>query len=1605
MARTLTRDPLLRRHSYPTLQAMMASNPQPDYDISPGYKPFELQTITEADRESYHGLRRGSCDVSLISRSSSNRRNPAVASRRNGLYLPENPVTASSSPRSSRAPSRAASRAPSPIPTPAGSLRHEPKSSRTEDSNSTNQEEPSPTETKEAGQPFWDIFKTTPKEKVTCNTEGFFLTLLKSSKLLAYIFMFIGTLSTAMLSKGSLLVLTGQLGGMSTFQQTEMDGLVYLLLLILCIPHGFSFLISCASGWFGNDPGPTKQMRFLVLLLETFHSAGQTFFVMYVMPRLPPMTILALLLAVGQIPALVKAFCFQQNGIGQHSPKFRAILRLFDILALLMQLFVVACIFSEDIFDLNVGRTVANDVVDEIRNQTGFKTINASNSIIPVWAVKILTELSLVALTIRWWEAYACTDISFRSHKLPLKRLVVKLHRARAKTHIIVSLWKIIITVLVTYLIFGGLGDMGKVFREWYSKIKHHADPISNISLLNSSSEQNNSSLVEVVINLPNAASTGAVIFSDWVLIVPFLVHVFTSWVLYHLATVACRLHMQRVCFAIPLLLVTPLLMGVLSTVCSEFFPVKTALDNFLSWECLQERGESTLKTLLFALLWWVSSIWITAHIWTPDNERLAFVNRLFVIPVFDPVLSEQSFLYARRKDDHFDRKDVTKGDNISNDSAFVDSSQSTENDPNTTIFICATMWHENVNEMVQMLKSVFRMDRDQSARRHFRDMVTDFKDTDYYEFEAHIFFDDSMDMTEDGFSKPNGFVEQLVTVIHKAASEIHQRATILDPPSKMVTPYGGRLEWTLLGGNKLVAHLKDKNKIRHRKRWSQVMYMYYFLGYRMFLDTDATITGPRDSYDSVIDQLPPEIKLKAENTYLLALDGDVDFRPEAVLLLVDMMKKNKQVGAACGRIKPIGSGPVMWYQRFEYAIGHWLQKAAEHMYGCVLCSPGCFSLFRGLALMDNNVMRTYATKPTQARHYLQYDQGEDRWLCTLLLQRGYKIEYCAAADALTYVPETFKEFFNQRRRWGPSTTANIMDLLGSFRETVRVNPNISYLYMLYQFVLLASSLLGPATVMLMVQTSLQSVFYGVPGWLTYCMTFLPTVIFVILCFKCKSDTQLVVAAVFSSFYALVMMAVIAGTIVNIIQDGWYSPNAIFMYIVIGVFVVAGFMHPKEMFDLPWGVLYFLCVPSTFIYLMIYSICNLNIVSWGTREVKKPVVIDDVGKSQGRGPGGGEPEDPITLAIEEIRGQQQQQQNQPAGFMRRFNIFNRNSRANNMVMLAFLQALREMRSGGAPNAQAARPRQRKISSVSVAHRPQPLPPDEQDDTGIDDCESETEINPDEWLQDPKLGDGKQDQLEEKEKQFFDGLIEKYLHPLSSNKEEEAKISADLIELRNNVSFAFFMLNGLWLVIMIALQEVKSFVNITIVIDKNEVLRMEPLGLLFLVIFAIILILQFGAMLMHRYDTFTHILSTTSICQCHKQDTKQEMGKKALVKLGGIDNFTAAGFANVDVAHGSAVTVNINPPSELSPDYPDEDFNTNQQQPSLGRDYDKESAYSPGYHNSNGTPGWNSSASFMPFANVGYPSKTSVENLLRRLERYKPEYGIQQTISRMSRYRR
>lgn len=292
-------------------------------------------------------------------------------------------------------------------------------------------------------------------------------------------------------------------------------------------------------------------------------------------------------------------------------------------------------------------------------------------------------------------------------------------------------------------------------------------------------------------------------------------------------------------------------------------------------------------------------------------------------------------------------------------------------------------------------------------------------------------------------------------------------------------------------------------------------MYMYYLLGHRLAARTDLS------------DQRKEKI---ANNTFILALDGDISFQPSAVHMLVDLMRKNLKLGAACGRIHPIGSGLIVWYQKFEYAIGHWFQKAAEHVFGCVLCSPGCFSLFRARALLDKSVMHKYTTRSSEALHYVQYDQGEDRWLCTLLLQRGWRIEYCAASDSYTHSPEGFGEFYIQRRRWAPSTMANVIDLLSHYSNTVRCNENISRLYILYQAFLLFGSILSPATIILMVVTAMETAMHQ-PISFSIWSNLTAIALYTFVCFYFSSnDIKIKFAIVLSTIYALLMLAVLVGT-------------------------------------------------------------------------------------------------------------------------------------------------------------------------------------------------------------------------------------------------------------------------------------------------------------------------------------------------------------------------------------------------------------------------------------------------------------------------------------------
>ncbi|OUC45511.1 Chitin synthase [Trichinella nativa] len=638
-------------------------------------------------------------------------------------------------------------------------------------------------------------------------------------------------------------------------------------------------------------------------------------------------------------------------------------------------------------------------------------------------------------------------------------------------------------------------------------------------------------------------------------------------------------------------------------------------------------------------------------------------------------------------------------------------------------------------------------MDEDQCARRNVQKYLK-IVDPDYYEFEAHIFFDDAFETNEFSELVVNRFVRQLLDVIDIAAGAVHQTIIRIKAPKVCCTPYGGRMVWTLPGKNKLTVHLKNRQKIRVRKRWSQVMYMYYLLGYRLMEKIDD----------------PKKKEIIAENTYILTLDGDVDFKPSAVHLLIDLMKKNRRLGAACGRMHPRGKGPMVWYQKFEYAIGHWFQKATEHMIGCVLCAPGCFSLFRSAALMDDNVLRKYATRAEAAKEYIQYDQGEDRWLCTLLLQRGYRVEYCAASDALTYAPEGFNEFFNQRRRWIPSTVANIIDLLADYRNVIKLNDSISIWYISYQFSMLVSNILGPGTIFLMVIGAVN-ISFNTETYVSFTVVFIPVALFTVVCLTCDTEAQLRLAQITGALFALLMMAVIVGTAVQIQKDGIYSPHAVFLLAVIA--------------------------------------------RSGSRSLKRTSRLQDCCRIS---------------------------ENQP--------VFE-----EELIDEDFdVQSLYSNEDSGK--------------------------------------------NVEFWMDDIHVRSSQREQLDVDEENFWKDLRAKYLFPLNQDPKHQARVAAELIELRNQISFGFIMVNALFVLIVFLLQIKKDclyiewpigpMINHTVIPCHSDIkdpvwvvsrLQLEPIGLVFLTFFMTLLLLQFIAMLMHRFTTLAHIIASTEIFCFQKPESK------------------------------------------------------------------------------------------------------------------------------------
>ena len=308
------------------------------------------------------------------------------------------------------------------------------------------------------------------------------------------------------------------------------------------------------------------------------------------------------------------------------------------------------------------------------------------------------------------------------------------------------------------------------------------------------------------------------------------------------------------------------------------------------------------------------------------------------------------------------------------------------------------------------------------------------------------------------------------------------------------------------------------------------------------------------------------------------------------------------------------------------------------------------------------------------------------------------------------------------------------------------------------------------------------------------------------------------------------------GMLVQITDDSPLAPTSLSLFLVAGTFILAGFLHPQEFKCLPMGLVYMVTIPSMYLFLVIYSIFNLHVVSWGTREVaqKKTAAELEAEKKQ---------------AEEEAKKAELKQRQQSGTFWGRLT-----GGSSKLGLFA--------RTEGVMNNELEKIKS-KLESIEKALKregytiPEPPKKEEPRTTNIkhsvstEEKDTKPRVKRDEmknpyWIEKTdQVKNGPRMKLSNDEIKFWYEMIETYLKPLEKDVKKEKQQAAGLIELRNQAAFSMLMINGIWVTALFLMQLNKDSLSIEwpLLPGDAEPLMLEPLGLIFLIFFAVVLVLQ------------------------------------------------------------------------------------------------------------------------------------------------------------------
>ncbi|WVF67538.1 hypothetical protein IAT40_002294 [Kwoniella sp. CBS 6097] len=382
----------------------------------------------------------------------------------------------------------------------------------------------------------------------------------------------------------------------------------------------------------------------------------------------------------------------------------------------------------------------------------------------------------------------------------------------------------------------------------------------------------------------------------------------------------------------------------------------------------------------------------------------------------------------------------------------------------------------------------------------------------------------------------------------------------------------------------------------------------------------------------------------------------DVGTKPSGTSIyeLYKCFEKHPNVGGACGEIfadtGKLGMqlfNPLVAGQNFEYKMSNILDKPFESVFGLISVLPGAFSAYRYAAVANH----ADGTGPLAAYFHGEmmnlpgaeasiFDRNkflaEDRILAFEIVVKKnarWRLQYVKSAKAGTDVPSRVPEFISQRRRWlngsifaatyamvcfwriwtsGHNFFRKIALTILTIYNLVNLVFNwlsISSFYLAF-FFLISSSISGGSDPFGGAGDEIFQVFNKV---------YIGLIFVVLICSlgnRPQGSNWMYTLCIFLFAVCQGILLYCAGfTVYQTVPhtaDGWKDVNALmhnrtFVDLAASLLATYGlYLVSSLLFLEPWHMLtsfvqYLLLLPSYVNILLIYAMCNLHDVSWGTK--------------------------------------------------------------------------------------------------------------------------------------------------------------------------------------------------------------------------------------------------------------------------------------------------------------------------------------------------------------------------------------------------------------------